>query len=66
MVCISQIIQFNSILYYLCAESTATRPNNNNNTYIIAIYTENQRPEPKWAVEPVKEKTSEIVIVPIF
>jgi hypothetical protein len=24
-------IQFNSILYYLCAESTATRPNYDNN-----------------------------------
>jgi hypothetical protein len=42
------IIQFNSILYYLCAESTATRPitdtaqrkysnNNSNNSTIIII-----------------------------
>jgi hypothetical protein len=45
----SEIIQFNSILYYLCAESTATRPitdtaqrkynNNNNNNIIIIIIT---------------------------
>jgi hypothetical protein len=31
------IIQFNSILYYLCAESTTNNNNNNNNKEILII-----------------------------